>query len=91
MANKNDVTNAKKAIVEILRQKVNYRLADKRLSQEVKAELCVMLSSMLSEVDSYHGFNYIYWLNGGYDAWVKDGEPYPNTPYLGNEYDRIYY
>ena len=38
-------------------------------------------------------FQYIDWHNGGYEQWMKDGEPgFPEkSKYIGPEYKRKYY
>ena len=33
------------------------------------------VSSLLMEANSYHGFNYIYWLETGCEQWHQCGEP----------------
>lgn len=61
------------------------------LSQDFKCGICSMIEHFLMANDVYAGFQYLTWGNGGCDAWIKDGQPSNNTPYLGNEYDRYYY
>lgn len=51
----------------------------------------VMLEQILHETGNYNGFNYVEWLDGGYDRWVKDGQPQDTGPYLGDMSKRRYY
>jgi hypothetical protein len=37
--------------------------------------LAVFVDSLLFEARCYNGYNYLYWLETGYDQWVKDGRP----------------
>ena len=69
----------------------NKILAGDRMNQEGKAQLCTLIENMLMDAGMYAGFNYVYWMNGGYDEWVRDGKPEDNSRYLGYEYDRHYY
>lgn len=69
----------------------NKILADNKMNYEGKAALCTLIENMLMDARMYAGFNYVYWMNGGYDEWVRDGKPEDNSRYLGYEYDRHYY
>ena len=75
----------------------NELLANEKLSQEIKKGICTLIEKTLLEHNSYRGFNYSYWINGGYDQWIKDGQPdFPEkekyiTDNKKKEYNRIYY
>jgi hypothetical protein len=77
--------------VDKIIEMINKKLAYKELSQNTKRVLCTTLEEILHETHNYHGFNYVKWLNDGYDQWVKDNRPSDNRPYLGEEYSRMYY
>lgn len=49
------------------------------------------LEHVLLATGNYEGFNYLDWLNGGYEKWVADGKPVDTRPYLGDESRRVYY
>lgn len=42
-------------------------------------------SSFLMAANAYRGYNYVGWLDGGHEQWVKDGKPEDNTPYFGDK------
>lgn len=76
---------ARKTIeVETLKGLINKRLADKGTAVEARKELASLLSHVLHSTGNYSGFNYLDWMEGGVDAWRRDGEPADNTPYLGD-------
>jgi len=78
--------------IDVLKNKINARLADPNVSQETKQELCVMLSNILMEADAYKGFNFIKWLTpNGWKAWMEDGQPTNTALYTGPEWDRFFY
>ena len=83
----------KTILVESIRTEVNRLLTLDTLDQKQKSILCSFLERVLMDTNNYHGFNYTYWLNQGFEEWRKDGEPgFPKKQkYLGNEYDRTYY
>jgi hypothetical protein len=70
---------------------VNAKLALATLSQDEKSVLCSLLEDVLMATENYHGFNFITWLEGGYERWVEAGKPEDRTPFLEPEYDRRYY
>lgn len=72
-------------------ERANRILADEELNYEGKIYVCTLIENMLMDAGMYAGFNYVYWMNGGYDEWVRDGKPEDNRKYLGYEYDRHYY
>ena len=72
-------------------ERANRILADTELNYEGKTYVCTLIENMLMDAGMYAGFNYVYWMNGGYDEWVRDGKPEDNSRYLGYEYDRHYY
>lgn len=76
-----------------IKEMVNKRLAypTRNDTPEVRIALASLLETILHETDNYHGYNYLDWLNGGSDAWRKDGEPRDNTKYLGDQSKRVYY
>lgn len=61
------------------------------ITQKEKAVVCCMIEALLMDAKCYKGFNYIYWMDKGYDEWVADGKPENNKKYLGEEYNRHYY
>ncbi len=84
--------SVKKVAVTELVKHINGQLSMTDISQETKKVLCDTLHEILHSTNNYQGFNYIKWTKGGgFEQWVKDGEPSDNKPYLGNEYDRFYY
>lgn len=64
---------------------------DATATQEFKEGICKMIENILHASGNYRGFNYIAWLNGGFEQWCKDGEPIDKSKYLDYEYDRFYY
>lgn len=73
--------------------KVNTYLASENphVTAEMRKGAASVLETILHATDNYAGFNYLQWLNGGYDAWKAAGEPADNTPFLGDETRRVYY
>lgn len=52
---------------------------------EARQNLINSFSSLLIRSQSYLGFGYVAWDNGGYQQWLKDGKPEDNTKYLGDQ------
>ena len=75
----------KSDVVMNMVERANRILADKKMNYEGKAALCTLIENMLMDAKMYAGFNYVYWMNGGYDEWVKDGKTEDNRKYLGYE------
>lgn len=82
--------------VEDIVEYANTLLANPDLSQEFKRGVASLLEAALFKADRYSGFNYTYWLSVGFNDWQKavrdnGGKHVETKPYLGNEYDRVYY
>ena len=88
-------TKRKTFNVAEFRQYVNEKLGLDTLSQDEKKTLCFMLEGILHKTGNYEGFNYIAWLNGGYEKWCsvceEQGQKVATTPFLGLEYNRRYH
>ena len=63
-------------------------------SEYVNAEwrkgVATVLDHVLHATGNYNGYNFLGWLNGGYDRWVAEGRHESTTPYLGDETRRVY-
>lgn len=69
---------------------------DKDATKQYKRGICFMIERVLFDADNYKGFNCIYWLEQGFDEWLKDGCPdFPEKQkYIegnGHMYNRYYY
>jgi hypothetical protein len=42
---------------------------------EARRQIQNIVSTLLLAAGAYDGFQYIQWLNGGYDKWVAAGKP----------------
>ena len=58
---------------------------------DVRKGVARLLEATLHETDTYAGFNYLDWMQGGHDRWVNDGKPADTTPYFGDQTRRHYY
>jgi hypothetical protein len=58
---------------------------------EWRKGVATTLEHVLHATGNYEGYNFLDWLNGGYDKWIADGRPESTTPYLGDETRRVYY
>ncbi|UCC18982.1 MAG: hypothetical protein JSV62_12860 [Promethearchaeota archaeon] len=78
--------------VEYIKDKINHLLTIDTIPQDAKKQLCLFLDMVLLETDNYKGFQSLTWINGGYEQWVKDGEPdFPEkNKYLAPEWNRRY-
>lgn len=82
--------------VKTVQDEINTKLASD-IPQEAKKELCVVLENILFKTGNYHGHNYIYWLDKGFNLWIEAGEPgFPEKElYITNnkkeEFSRYYY
>lgn len=70
--------------VEELKVLINKRLADKSTTPEQRRELAALLTHTLHKTGNYKGFNYLDWMEGGFERWRRDGEPMDTAPYLGD-------
>lgn len=62
------------------------------MNSDVRAGVAVLLERILFETKNYAGFNYVKWSKeGGFEDWVKDGEPNNKDEYLGDPSRRVYY
>ncbi len=83
--------------VEWIKDRINTQLAEPSFSQPEKMRLCFLLEDVLHQSNNYNGFQFNYWNDGGYKAWLTAGEPsFPEKEkYITNnkkeEYSRIYY
>lgn len=68
-------TPRKTIAVDTLKAWINGRLESPDTSVSVRKELCALLENILFDGDNYRGFNNIYWMQGGHDAWVAAGRP----------------
>lgn len=60
-------------------------------NESTRKGAATILECVLHETGNYNGFNYLDWMNGGFDRWVADGEPKDTDPYLGDKTRRVYY
>ena len=82
--------------IESVKEIVNKQLSSGYWSQEQKRALCFALESILLDTGNYNGFNFIQWLDAGCKEWQEEAQRtgldnLPTIPYIGEEYDRIYY
>lgn len=91
---------ARKTInVDFIKAFANEQLArtDEAATKEFKMGICVMIEKILFQTDNYAGFNYVEWMNGGYERWIEAGEPEGSEKFQfmyskhGGEYARKYY
>lgn len=80
MRNKKLSESARQLIVK----EVNKLIANCPLP-EARQNLINSFSTLLIACDSYKGFNYGEWLDGGHSQWMKDGQPLDNSKYLGDK------
>ena len=69
---------------------------DNYATEKFKEGICTMIERILFDANQYEGYNCIYWLEQGFDEWLKDGCPdFPEKQqYIeGNEhqFNRYYY
>lgn len=52
-----------------------------------------LLEAVLMNTETYAGFNYLEWVNGGCTRWRENGEPgFPEKEqYFGDQTRRVYY
>ena len=67
--------NRKTIDVNAIAEKINAFLAIPTLDQLEKKALCTFLESTLHDTGNYHGFQYNYWNDHGYAAWIDAGMP----------------
>jgi len=79
--------------VEALRDFANTQLRrdDEFATQKFKAGICSMVEHALMRANRYDGWNNIRWLSSGFTDWIADDSPEDKEPYMGAEYDRVYY
>lgn len=68
---------------KLLIAKANELIATSPTRQQ-RIELRNFIASMLIAANSYKGFNYTTWQNGGYECWLTAGKPDDTTPFLGD-------
>ena len=79
------------------------RTDDHATSGNFKSGLCIALERVLHDTGNYKGYNNLFWLEGGCEAWEKNGrtEVWDNkklyilgtadSKYKGSDYARRYY
>lgn len=77
--------------VNEFRTYINGLLINEKISEPQKSILCSVLERILMDSNNYRGFNYVDWLDHGFNEWKKDGEPEVKTKYYGPEYKRHYH
>jgi len=77
--------------VKKIKDRINKYLERNTLNQDEKKALCMFLEELLHSTGNYNGYNFLSWMNGGCDQWIKDGRPIDNRKYAEPEYDRFYY
>jgi hypothetical protein len=79
-------------VVDVL-EAANRMLAAENVcySDDFRRGVIQLLNHIQHKTDTYNGFNYQEWLNGGCEQWKADGCPEDRTPYLGNETRRVYF
>jgi len=81
--------------MQALVEEANEWLSRPDLSDEEKAIIFSFTESILHKHKAYRGFNYRYWIEKGFDVWIKDGEPQENKDaYIYgsySKYDRVFY
>jgi hypothetical protein len=70
---------------------------DQHASDSFKEGMCVLLEHVLNNAKAYEGYNHNYWLQQGYDEWVKAGKPgFPEKNQFiygptGQKFNRYYF
>lgn len=70
---------------------------DDTATQEFKAGVCSMIQKVLFLSNNYEGFQFLPWLEGGYERWLEAGQPEDETKddfvHNGDDdyYSRVYY
>ena len=81
-------SKARKTVsIEAMKQKFNFILRSKGediINSDFRRGVASAMVQMLNEADAYNGFNYLDWLEGGYEQWRADGCPEDNIKYLGD-------
>lgn len=52
---------------------------------EARQNLINSFTSLLFNLNDYKGFNYVDWVNGGFQKWITAGKPEDNKPFIGDE------
>jgi hypothetical protein len=79
--------------VEEIKRRANDYFRNSTVSAEARLSVQVFVTSILQDTGNYHGMNYIYWNDKGFDEWVEAGKPedYPTKyKYFGDQ-SRIFY
>jgi len=70
---------------------------DEEATQGFKAGVCSMIQKILFLSNNYEGFQFLPWLEGGYERWMEAGQPEDETKddFVRNDkegyYSRYYY
>ena len=98
--------NKKTFDVETFKSYVNIQLSrtDEYATESFKSGLCIALQEVLHRTGNYSGFNYLYWLETGWNEWrtigneTEDWEKKkkfiygtPDSKYRGCKHSRRYY
>lgn len=93
-----DVADFKRYVNEQLKRTDEYAL-----QEGFKSGLCVALEEILRKTNNYQGYNSLYWLEIGFQQWLKEGKTEiweekkiyvlgtKESKYRGCEYARCYY
>ena len=52
---------------------------------EARQNLINSFIVLLINLDSYNGYNTVYWLEHGHANWIAAGKPLDNSPYIGDK------
>lgn len=92
--------------VEAFKKFVNEQLErtdDHANTGNFKSGLCIALERVLHDTGNYHGYNNLYWLEGGCSQWNANGQTEnwndkkvyilgtADSKYKGSDYARRYY
>ena len=73
------MTKRTKTLQALVNKANQYIAASQDSEVEGRQMLETFVSAMLMEANSYKGYNYSYWLNGGYAKWLEASSPEDET------------
>lgn len=87
------MTRRKTFSVAEFTDKINRFLASdpSQISEVERRTAIVILNDILHETGNYQGYQYLEWMNGGCNQWIKDGSPDDKAKYIGDETRRHYF
>ena len=88
---KKNMSRKKTIAVKTILNEINALLALPTISQDAKQVLCSHLEEVLMETKNYRGFNDLKWRQEGCQKWEEQGRPEDKTPFMGEEYTRVYF